>query len=52
VSVYFSLGPGEEFPVSDLQGKEGPVLTWLPLVHPNTILYAFAYIAKVDFRHK
>jgi hypothetical protein len=30
VDVYFSLGPGGEFPVSHLPQGGGPVLTWLP----------------------
>jgi hypothetical protein len=35
VGVYFSLGLDGEFPVSHLQGRGSPVLTWLPFVHPN-----------------
>jgi hypothetical protein len=33
---FFSLGLGREVLVSHLQGEGGPVLTWLPIVNPNS----------------
>jgi hypothetical protein len=46
--LLFILELGRELTVSHLQGKEGPVLTWLPFVHLN--IPAFQYIIWMECR--